>query len=62
MSQFLVNTVIGFEKFQNWFPMCGGKVKIALLTPREFKFLNVKEEDPVLAECGLTSGTLIGGL
>jgi len=28
--------------------MCGGKVKI--------------EEDPVLAECGLTSGTLIGGL
>ncbi|MFO7797865.1 MAG: hypothetical protein ACQERB_05695 [Promethearchaeati archaeon] len=37
-TEYIINTVIGFEKFQARFPQCGGNVKIAILTPREFKF------------------------
>jgi hypothetical protein len=44
-TQFLISTVIGFEKFQAKFPMCGGSPRIALLTPREFRFLNLTSTD-----------------
>jgi hypothetical protein len=42
---FMINTVIGFEKYLTRFPSCGGELKMAYLTPREFKFINVKPED-----------------
>jgi len=45
LSHYFINTVIGFERFQSRYPQCGGKVKIAVLTPFKFKFLNVQEEE-----------------
>ncbi|KKM74255.1 hypothetical protein LCGC14_1402170 [marine sediment metagenome] len=44
-TEYLINTVIGFERFQSKFPKCGGKVNLAVLTPREFLFLNRKKDD-----------------
>ena len=44
-TEYLVNTVIGFEKFHAQFPTCGGKVNIGVQTPKEFKFLNKQDSD-----------------
>lgn len=45
LTEYLINTVIGFERFQSRFPTCGGEVRIATLTPREFCFINQKATD-----------------
>jgi len=43
LTEYLINTVIGFEKFQTRFPTCGGKSRIAVLTPRKFEFMGNNE-------------------
>lgn len=45
LTEYLIDTVIGFERFQSRFPSCGGKSRIAVLTPREFKFMGQDETD-----------------
>lgn len=44
-TEYLINTVIGFEKFHAQFPTCGGKVNIGVQTPKNFKFLNKQDSD-----------------
>lgn len=44
-TEYLIKTVIGFEKFHAQFPTCGGKANIGIQTPKEFKFLNKKDSD-----------------
>lgn len=36
LCNFLIRTVIGFEKFQSRFPSCGGKPQISVITPTEY--------------------------
>ena len=43
LTEYLINTVIGFERFQTRFPTCGGKSIIAVLTPRNFTFIGNNE-------------------
>ena len=44
-TDYLIRSVIGLERFTSTFPTCGGKVKIAILTPKEFKFISDLNED-----------------
>ena len=39
LTEYLIRTVIGFERFQTRFPMCGGKVRLIILTPRNLTFI-----------------------
>jgi len=44
-TDYLIRAVIGLEKFTTTFPTCGGKVRIAILTPKEFRFISDLQED-----------------
>ena len=44
-TDYLIRSVIGLEKFTTTFPTCGGKVRIAILTPKEFRFISDLDED-----------------
>ncbi len=44
-TDYLIRAVIGLERFTSNFPKCGGKVRIAILTPKEFRFINNIDED-----------------
>ncbi len=44
-TDYLIRSVIGLEKFTSTFPSCGGKVRVAILTPKEFRFIKDLEED-----------------
>ena len=44
-TDYLIKSVIGLERFTSTFPNCGGKVRIAILTPKEFRFIDNLEED-----------------
>jgi len=45
LTEYLISTVIGFERFQTRFPMCGGKARIAILTPRNFTFIGSSQSE-----------------
>jgi hypothetical protein len=36
LCDFLIQTVIGFEKFQSRFPTCGGQPQISVITPTQY--------------------------
>ncbi len=44
-TDYLIRSVIGLERFTTTFPTCGGKVRIAILTPKEFRFISDLDED-----------------
>ena len=44
-TDYLIRSVIGLERFTTTFPTCGGKVRIAILTPKEFRFIKDLDED-----------------
>jgi len=44
LTEYLINTVIGFERFQSRFPSCGGKARISVLTPKEYSDLEISEK------------------
>ena len=39
LSEFMIQTVIGFEKYQARFPTCGGKPQISVITPTEYRIV-----------------------
>ncbi len=44
-TDYLIRSVIGLERFTTTYPTCGGKVRIAILTPKEFRFISDLDED-----------------